>query len=139
MTLVLGLLALAAVSHQTAAPTPALPVTADPAQPAVVDAARRWLALLDRADWDASYRATGAAFRKLNTLGQWAAASERARRPLGAMVSRTFLSQENLPAPPLGYEVVKFRTRFANKAEGIETVTLDREDGEWRVVGVTVG
>jgi len=139
MTLVLGLLALAAISHQTAAPTPAVAVTADPAQPAVVDAARRWLALLDQSDWDASYRATGAAFRKLNTLDQWAAASEHARRPLGAMVSRTFLSQENLPAPPQGYEVVKFRTRFANKAEGIETVTLDREDGEWRVVGVTVG
>ncbi len=54
------------------------------------------------------------------------------------MISRTFVSQENLPAPPHGYEVVKFRTRFANKAEALETVTLDREDGSWRVVGVTI-
>jgi hypothetical protein len=35
--------------------------------------------------------------------------------------------------------VVKFRTRFANKAEAVETVTLDLEDGSWRVVGVTIG
>ncbi len=55
------------------------------------------------------------------------------------MVSRTFVSQENLPAPPHGYEVVKFRTRFANRAEAIETVTLDKENGGWRVVGVTIG
>ena len=66
-------------------------------------------------------------------------ASESARRPLGAMISRTFVSQENLPAPPHGYEVVKFRTRFANNEEAIETVTLDREDGAWHVVGVTIG
>jgi hypothetical protein len=54
-------------------------------------------------------------------------------------VSRAVISQENLPAPPHGYEVVKFRTRFANKADAVETVTLDREDGGWRVVGVTIG
>jgi hypothetical protein len=62
------------------------------------------------------------------------------RTPLGAAVSRSFLSQENLPAPPGGYEVVKFRTRFANKAEPlVETVTLEREGDSWRVVGVIIG
>ena len=55
------------------------------------------------------------------------------------MISRTFVSQENLPAPPHGYEVVKFRTRFANKDETVETVTLDREGDSWRVVGITIG
>jgi hypothetical protein len=55
------------------------------------------------------------------------------------MVSRTFVSQEDVPAPPAGYQMAKFRTRFANKSEAIETVTLNRESGGWHVVGVTIG
>jgi hypothetical protein len=34
---------------------------------------------------------------------------------------------------------VKFRTSFANKADVVETVSLDREGGTWRVVGITIG
>lgn len=134
MTLALGLLLLSALPQVASPPTPT-PTMPDAE---VVDTARQWLALLDQSRWDESYRATGAAFRKLNTAQIWAAASEKARAPLGEMISRTFVSQENLPAPPAGYEVTKFRTRFANKAETLETVSLDRENGRWRVVGVTI-
>ncbi len=139
MTLVLGLLALATMSQ----PDPAVPTAAATAQSVsgteVSDAALSWLGLLDQGKWDESYRLTGSAFRKLNTARVWADASEEARAPLGAVISRVLISQEDLPAPPRGYEVVKFRTRFANKADAVETVTLDREDGRWRVVGVTIG
>ena len=139
MTFAIGLLALLALP-QVAYPPPAPPMTTDAApNAAVLDTARNWLALLDEGRWDESYRMTGASFRKLNTVQIWAATSEKVRAPLGAVISRTLASQENLPAPPSGYEVVKFRTRFANKAEAVETVTLDREDGGWRVVGVTIG
>jgi hypothetical protein len=93
---------------------------------------------VDQERWEESYRATGASFRNLNTAQVWSEVSQRVREPLGAVISRTFLSQENLPAPPHGYEVVKFRTRFTNQAVAVETVTLDREDGVWRVVGVTI-
>jgi DNA-binding CsgD family transcriptional regulator len=139
MTLALALLALTALPQVASAPPP--PPAAAQAAPnsEVVDTARQWLALLDQSRWDESYRATGASFRAQNTSQVWAAASVRARLPLGAMIARTFLSQENLPAPPSGYEVVKFRTRFANNPDAVETVTLDREDGIWRVVGVTIG
>ena len=139
MTLALGLLALAAVPQIAATPS-AMPSSAEGAQNTeVVAMARQWLALLDQSRWNETYRQTGKAFQKLNTAQVWASASESARAPLGPMISRTFISQENLPAPPAGYEVVKFRTRFANKAEAIETVTFDREAGAWRVVGVTIG
>jgi hypothetical protein len=60
------------------------------------------------------------------------------RASLGAVMSRTFLSEEYLPAPPYGYEVVKFRARYANKADAVETVTLVREDGAWHVVGMII-
>lgn len=105
----------------------------------MADAARQWLGLVDQGRWDDSYRATGSAFRNLNTAQVWADLSRKVRTPLGTVISRVFVSQENLPAPPAGYEVVKFRTRFANKADATETVTLDREDGRWRVVGITIG
>jgi DNA-binding CsgD family transcriptional regulator len=139
MTLVLGLLALTAVPQ--VAPTPALSTTTGQAaqDTQVVQAARRWLALLDQSRWNESYQATGTAFRKLNTAEVWTAASLQARVPLGAVVSRTLAGQESLPAPPSGYEVVKFRTRFANKPDAVETVSLEHEDGDWRVVGVTIG
>ncbi|MFD1951453.1 DUF4019 domain-containing protein [Sphingomonas arantia] len=139
MTFALGLLLLAVTPQSGSTPTSTQPASAEAPDAQAVETARQWLGLLDQANWTESYRATGAAFQKLNTVEAWAAASEKARLPLGKMLTRTFLSQENLPAPPAGYEVMKFRTRFANQAEAIETVTLDREDGRWRVVGVTIG
>jgi DNA-binding CsgD family transcriptional regulator len=138
MTFVLGLLALAAWP-QAGSPPPPAAAAASSVIPEVRDAAQQWLMLVDQGRWDESYQATGTAFRTLNTRQTWAAASDEARGPLGAMLSRTFLSEETLPAPPSGYEVVKFRTNFANKADVLETVTLDREGGLWRVVGVMIG
>lgn len=144
MSLVLGLLTLATLSPDAqsgaVAPAPvAVAAAAEPTDVAVETAARQWLVLLDQSRWAESWAATARTFRSLNTVQRWTAASLQARAPLGAMVSRTLVSHENLPAPPHGYEVVKFRTRFANQAEAVETVTLDREDGGWRVVGVAIG
>ena len=139
MSLVLGLLVFAASPQVPPAGDTASSAASEPIDAEVVASARRWLALLDESRWDDSWAATGRSFRSLNTRQVWAAASLTARVPLGAALARTLLSQENLPAPPHGYEVVKFRTRFANKANAVETVTLDREDGAWRVVGVTIG
>jgi DNA-binding CsgD family transcriptional regulator len=137
MTFVLGLLALAALPD--AAPTPQATSAAAQAHNAeVVDAARQWLALIDQDKWAESYRGTGSAFQKLNTVQVWTEVSQTMRGRFGALQSRSLLSQEELPAPPHGYEVVKFRASYAHQAQAIETVTLDRENGAWRVVGVTI-
>jgi DNA-binding CsgD family transcriptional regulator len=139
MTLALGLLALTALPQIASTAQPAPIADQEAVNPEVVDAARQFLLLIDQGRWDDSYQATGDSFRKLNSAAVWAQVSEKVRPPLGAVISRTLIGQENLPAPPAGYEVVKFRTRFANKANAVETVTLDREDGHWRVVGITIG
>jgi len=138
MTFALALLALTALPHFAATPAATPTATRVAPDPQVVDAARQWLALIDQGRWDESYQTTGTAFRKLNTAETWRTVSEKVRAPLGALVSRTLLGQENLPAPPHGYEVVKFRTRYANRTEAVETVTLELEDGNWRVVGATI-
>jgi len=138
MTFALGLLAFAALPQAASSP-PAAPVAAAAKpNPDVMDATRQWLALVDQNRWDDSYRIAGGAFRKLNTVQVWTDVSEKMRASLGAVISRTFLSEENLPAPPYGYEVVKFRARYANKPDAVETVTLEREDGAWHVVGMII-
>lgn len=99
-------------------------------------AARDWLELGDERRWRDGWNATGKSFRTLNTLERWADAAQKVRVPLGKMISRTMISQDSVPAPPSGVQVVKFRTSFANKADAVETVSLAREDGAWRVVGI---
>lgn len=134
MVLILGIAALAL--QPQAAPAPAeASVSTTPAQAEIVRSARDWLATVDAGRWADSWRATGASFRSLNTVEAWTQASQQGRVPLGAMVSRADLSQESVPAPPNGLEMVKFRTSFANRANATETLTLVREGQAWRVVG----
>lgn len=137
--LVMSLIALAALAMQPqsgAAPTQ--PAPASQTQIEVTRAARDWLALVDAGRWEESWRGTGSQFRSLNTVEVWTRASEEMRRRVGAMQSRAYLSHESVPAPPNGYEMVKFRSRFANLLNAVETVTLTQEDGAWKVVGVWV-
>lgn len=118
---------------QPSAPPPAAAAESDP-----VRAAREWLALVDKGDWTASWNATGQSFKALNTVDVWAKLSEEVRPPLGAVRSRVLISEQDVPAPPYGYQMVKFRTDYANRSGAIETLSLSREGEQWRVVGVTI-
>jgi DNA-binding CsgD family transcriptional regulator len=134
------ILALAAVSAQLPV-SPQKAAAEASAQAALADsdpvrAARNFLELGDQSRWADAYSATGASFHKLNTLKLWSDTSLKVRAPLGAVVSRTALSQESIPTPPAGAELVKFRTSFSNKANATETVTLARENGQWKVIGI---
>lgn len=142
MSIFLGVLALSLVSGGTGTSAVAngssvattAPVTAGESE--VVRSAREWLVLGDQGRWKDGWLGTATSFRKLNTAEKWAEVSQQVRVPLGAVLSRTALSQESVPAPPAGVEVVKFRTSFANKADVIETVSLAREGSGWKVVGI---
>ncbi len=145
MSILLGALALSLSVGGTApsASTDAAQSTPVTAAPAVVESdavrsARDWLVLGDQKRWKDGWTATASSFRQLNSVERWAEAAEKVRVPLGDVVSRVALSQESVPAPPAGVEVVKFRTSFANKANVIETVSMAREDSTWKVVGIYV-
>ena len=106
---------------------------------AIVEAAQEWLALTDSGDWQASCDATGKAFRDVNTAESPAKAARQVRGRQGAFVSRSLLTVRYLNAPPRGYRDVAFSTRYANAPEPvIETVTLQREDGLWKTVGILI-
>jgi DNA-binding CsgD family transcriptional regulator len=100
-------------------------------------AARNFLEMLDRGDWAASYAATTSKFRSQNTQQVWADVSQDVRPPLGALVSRSLLSNEWVPTPE-GYVMVKYRSDFANRQGAVETVTMVKEDGAWKVSGVII-
>ena len=136
MSLTLALLAFTSMTGTAGAPA-AAPSTA-PAESAAVGAARDWLALVEKGDWNGSWEATGQAFKALNTVETWSRVASQVQGPLGAVKSRVLVSEQEVPAPPYGYQMVKFRTDYANKAGAIETLSLVREGGAWRVVGVTV-
>jgi len=109
---------------------------------AAQNAARDWLALTDRLDGAASWNAAGAKFRNASPVDAWAAALKEVRGPLGAVTARTVDSTRfarSFPGFPDGdYAVIVFRASFANKAVGRETVTLEREGDDWRVVGYLI-
>ncbi|MEO7813929.1 MAG: DUF4019 domain-containing protein [Sphingomicrobium sp.] len=143
MSFILALLA-SSLSSNAVAPS-VVPASQAPAAASasladtdVIRSARDWLMLGDQGRWKDGWSATASSFRQLNTAERWAEAAERVRVPLGKVLSRTLLSQESVPAPPAGVEVVKFRTNFANKANVVETVSLAREESAWRVVGIYV-
>jgi DNA-binding CsgD family transcriptional regulator len=101
-------------------------------------AARQWLALVDAARWQESWAATAASFQSLNSVEAWRSASQSARVPLGRALSRDLLGQQMTPTPPSGHLLVRFRTRFANQADAVETISLAREGEGWRVAGYVI-
>ena len=149
MSIILSLIALAAASPEVAqAPEPDAIIA--PAQDTeVVQAARQWLALIDAGDWPGSYAATGQSFKELNTLEVWTKVASETQPQFGKVQSRavtevqvkgedsgrTLLSEQFVPAPPAGYQMVKFQTNFATKPDAVETLTLVQENGQWKVVG----
>lgn len=137
MSLILVVFALSAVSQNTSVPKPATPsATVDAATATVATrTAQAWLALVDQGRWEESWQTSGQQFRRANTSKVWADVSKAVRPPLGAVRSRTAISHERVPAPPHGYLIVRFRTSFVNKPAAIETVSLEREGQDWKVVG----
>lgn len=140
MSLILSLLLLSSPHAGTDAPGPpdSRSETIASADAETEAAARAWLAAVDRADWSKSYEETGSSFRKLNTLAGWQSASEQARPPLGDVVAREAIAFDDLYAPPHGYCQVRFRTDFAARKGVVETVVLEREGTELRVVGYVI-
>lgn len=139
MSMILAALALASMPSAETDASRQSPATAAAAAVAETDAsraARAWLVLGDEGRWEDGWRATAASFQQLNTAATWAEVSSRVRGPLGAVHSRTLLGQDTVPAPPAGVQVVRFRTDFAKKSGVVETVSLAREDGAWKIVGV---
>ena len=138
MSVILGILALATIPHSSNNPESPEPVAAVTVEAEVERAARDWLALQDEGRWRDGWNGTSKSFRELNTLESWTLAAKTVRAPLGAVISRSVISTNIVLTPPPGVHVIKFRTNFANRANAVETVSMTREEGSWRVTSIWV-
>ena len=105
-----------------------------------VEAAEKWLSLIDNEKYIESWNESAQIFQNAITEEGWAKRLETGRRTFGTKLSRKVISKKlhtSLPGAPDGqYVVVQFKSSFTNKETAIETVTpkLDK-DGKWRVSG----
>jgi DNA-binding CsgD family transcriptional regulator len=132
---VLALSGTAETAQDGAAPKMEAARSSPVAESAVTGTARQWLALVDAGKWQESWAGTAKSFQSNNSVAAWESASVGGRVPLGRVLSRSLVSEENIPAPPHGAQLVRFHTSFENKPGATETLTLAREDGNWRIVG----
>ena len=140
--------ATSAPAAPAAAPTPApAPAAANDGgisnaefEKAGQNAAHAWLLLLDRKDWGTAWDTSSAVFRQNVPLPTWMDNVPKLRDPFGAFVERqpaNAVYKKTLAGRPEGdYVTAVFTSKFAKKADVVETVTTVREsDGRWRVTG----
>jgi Protein of unknown function (DUF4019) len=103
-------------------------------------AADRWLAVVDKGDYAASYERAASLFKAAIDKDGWVRQVKAVRDPLGKVVSRKLQSAQyttTLPGAPDGeYVVCQYQTSFENKKSAVETVvTMLDKDEQWRVSG----
>jgi Protein of unknown function (DUF4019) len=105
-----------------------------------LSAAETWLSIVDKADYEKSWKEAADLFQNAVTTDQWVQALSDARIPLGKLISRKVTTSQyatSLPGAPNGeYVIIEFETKYENKNVSIETVTsILGKDGVWRVAG----
>lgn len=101
--------------------------------------AEPWLEQIDAGDFGPAYAALAQATASHVSAENWASATAAAREPLGALVSREFMSREwagKVTGVPEGESMmVRFKTRFEFKDQAVETVVLVLDGNNWKPAG----
>jgi len=108
---------------------------------AATEAAQEWLALFDAEKYEATWSEASTFFQSKIGKEQWVMRIEqtKTRQPvLDSLRSRSRVAARyttSLPNAPDGeYVVVQYRATYAEE-EFIETMTLTKEEEDWRVAG----
>lgn len=122
------------------APTASATSTSSEKEAAGQLAAAAWLTLLDRGSWGQAWDNASVLFRTAVPLAAWMDGAPKLREPLGPLQDRTPVDSVHktvLAGHPDGnYVTSAFASKFANKADAQEIVTVALEaDGKWRVTG----
>jgi hypothetical protein len=116
----------------------------DPRAAAAQRAARDWLALVDKLDAEASWKAAGERFRGAFAPTVWVDKLRRERAARGVLIQRaaadTAFANSGVGLPDGGnYALVAFRSSFANQTDAREEVMLEvGPDYAWHVIGYVI-
>jgi len=116
----------------------------DPRAAAAQRVAREWLALVDKLDAEASWKAAGERFRSAFSPTYWVDKLRREREARGTLVQRaaadTAFANSGVGLPEGGnYAIVAFRSSFANQIDAREEVMLEvGPDYAWHVIGYVI-
>lgn len=102
-------------------------------------AAQDWLAYADKGDFDGSWENASVVMKLRIPKSTWVTLMEAMRKGKGSLVERKLLEQRVAMDPkglPQGeYMVIVYNTKFSNKPDAKELVTLVLESsGQWRVL-----
>ncbi|HEY7903128.1 MAG TPA: DUF4019 domain-containing protein [Casimicrobiaceae bacterium] len=106
------------------------------------DAARAWLALVDKSDVEGAYDAAGNKFKRGMAKADWIKALVKTREPYGANAQRTIAATQfhnRIQGVGKGdYAVLLFRSSFARRDFAQEQVTLENTPKGWQVIGYVI-
>ncbi len=98
-----------------------------------------WVTKIDGKNYPDAYAGLSTFAKKFATEEQYAASMKAFREPLGPVIWRQPKRLEkvkSMPGMPDGeYLAVQFDTKFKNKESAVETVSMMKEDGEWKPTG----
>jgi len=123
---------------------PGVAAAQDPRASEAQKVARDWLALADKLDASASWRAAGLRFQQTIPQERWAGQLKREREARGAVVQRaaagtSFRSESASQPTGATYAMVRFRTSFAKEPNATEEITLEQgPDSAWHVIGYVI-
>lgn len=121
-------------------PFSALSGTTSTRQDEAIQAAKSFLKLVDRGDYDQSWEEASSLLISLVSKKEWVETLSGVRPPLGQSIQRSVTSSKfmsSAPGVPDGeYAKVVFSSSFDHKESAVETVmTMLDKDGRWRVAG----
>ncbi|MEF8817800.1 MAG: DUF4019 domain-containing protein [Salinibacter sp.] len=121
-----------------------MPVSAQSNEEAVEAAkaaSQEWLALLDADEYEATWEEGATFFKSKVSAEQWAAQIRQAHSSLGSFQSRSLVTARytrSIPNAPEGeYVIAQYRATYGTQ-ETVETVSLKKDQEEWRVAGYFV-
>lgn len=101
--------------------------------------ASQWLGKVDKGLYQPSWEVGSGFFQEMVSSEAWVDALTQTRQPLGEVGQRKLVTQrfmKQLPNVPDGeYAVLQYKSGFAEKEQATETVTLAREEDQWKLLG----
>jgi hypothetical protein len=106
---------------------------------ASLKAANEWLGIVDGGNYGVSWDQGATIFKLTMPRDEWNTYLDKVRKPSGSVVNRDIVDQRVSKDPkglPKGdYMVVIYSTKFSNGKSANELITLQNEQGKWKVMG----